>query len=91
MESDVPGALALYETTLMLEAVCAGVGLGDLSEWAVAGDVADGTLIQVLDDWTPAYPGARPLLPGRRHVPAGLRAFIDLIRSTRVPDRAARP
>ena len=57
MEIDVPGALALDETTLMLEAVRAGVGLGDLSEWAVAGDVADGTLIQVLDDWTPAYPG----------------------------------
>jgi DNA-binding transcriptional LysR family regulator len=91
MEIDVPGALALDETTLMLEAVRAGVGLGYLSEWAVAGDVADGTLLQVLDDWTPAYPGLALYYPGRRHVPAGLRAFIDLIRSTRVPDRAARP
>jgi len=91
MEIDVPGVLALDETTLMLEAVRAGVGLGYLSEWAVAGDVADGTLLQVLDDWTPAYPGLALYYPGRRHVPAGLRAFIDLIRSTRVPDRAARP
>ncbi len=43
--------------SLLLEAVRAGVGLGYLSEWSVADDVAAGRLIQVLDDWTPAYPG----------------------------------
>ena len=91
IEVDVPGALALDEMTLMLEAVRAGAGLSYLSEWHVADDVAEGRLIQVLDDWTPAYPGLCLYYPGRRHVPAGLRAFIELIRSTRVPDRAPRP
>lgn len=82
MEIDVPGALRLDETTLMLEAVRAGVGLSYLSEWSVKADVASGRLVQVLDDWTPAYPGLCLYYPGRRHVPAGLRAFIDLIRKT---------
>jgi DNA-binding transcriptional LysR family regulator len=82
MEIVVPGALRLDETTLMLEAVRAGVGLSYLSEWSVKADVASGRLVQVLDDWTPAYPGLCLYYPGRRHVPAGLRAFIDLIRKT---------
>ncbi len=82
MEIDVPGALSLDETTLMLEAVRAGVGLSYLSEWSVKADVASGRLVQVLDDWTPAYPGLCLYYPGRRHAPAGLRAFIDLIRKT---------
>jgi len=90
MQIDVPGALALDEMTLLLEAVRAGVGIGYLSEWHVADDVEAGRLIQVLDDWTPAYPGLALYYPGRRHVPAGLRAFIGLIRETPIPDRAAR-
>jgi len=91
MAIDAPGRLSLDEMALLLEAVRAGVGLGYLSEWTVADDIAAGRLIQVLDDWTPAYPGLCLYYPGRRHVPAGLRAFIDLIRATRVPDRAPTP
>jgi DNA-binding transcriptional LysR family regulator len=82
MEIDVPGALSLDEMTLMHEAARAGVGLSYLSEWTVKADLASGRLVQVLDDWTPAYPGLCLYYPGRRHVPAGLRAFIDLIRKT---------
>ena len=82
MEIDVPGVLSLDEMTLMLEATRAGVGLAYLSEWTVKADVASGRLVQVLDDWTPAYTGLCLYYPGRRHVPAGLRAFIDLIRRT---------
>jgi DNA-binding transcriptional LysR family regulator len=82
MEIDVPGELSLDEMTLMHEAVRAGVGLSYLSEWTVKADLASGRLVQVLDDWTPAYPGLCLYYPGRRHVPAGLRAFIDLIRRT---------
>jgi DNA-binding transcriptional LysR family regulator len=80
VEIAVQGALTLDEVTLMLEAVRAGVGLSYLSEWNVGADVAAGRLLQVLDDWTPAYPGLCLYYPGRRHVPAGLRAFIDLIK-----------
>lgn len=82
MEIDVQGALTLDEVTLMHEAVRAGVGLSYLSDWTVSADVAAGRLIQVLDDWTPAYLGLCLDYPGPRHVPAGLRAFMDLFRKT---------
>ena len=66
--------------SLMHEAVLAGVGLLLIAEQTVADDLAAGRLIQVLDDWTPAYPGLSLYYPGRRHAPAKLRAFIDLVR-----------
>jgi DNA-binding transcriptional LysR family regulator len=77
---DVPGQLVLDEWTLMLEAVLASAGLGFLSAWSVAPHLASGRLVAVLEDWTPPYPGMCLYYPGRRHVPAGLRALIDLIR-----------
>ncbi|WEJ98019.1 MAG: LysR family transcriptional regulator [Candidatus Sphingomonas phytovorans] len=77
---DVPGSLILDEMTLMQEAVLAGAGLAYLSQWSVAEHIAAGRLIAVLEDWTPAYPGLCLYYPGRRHVPAGLRALIGLIR-----------
>ena len=77
---DVPGSLTLDESSLMVEAALAGEGLAFVNEWAVARHVADGRLVPVLEDWTPPYPGICLYYPGRRHVPAGLRALIDLIR-----------
>lgn len=50
-----------------------------MAEWAVEEDLAAGRLTRVLEDWTPAYPGLRLYYPGHRHVPAGLRAFVDLV------------
>jgi DNA-binding transcriptional LysR family regulator len=87
LEIDVPGALTLDEGSLILEAALRGVGLAYLSEQMVAGHLAKGRLVQVLDDWLPAYPGLCLYYSGRRHVPAKLRALIDLLRE---PDVRAR-
>jgi DNA-binding transcriptional LysR family regulator len=83
LQLDVQGPLILDEPTLMLEAVRAGVGLAYLSEWNVAVDIATGRLRRVLEDWTPSFDGLCLYYPGRRHVPAGLRALIELIRTLR--------
>jgi DNA-binding transcriptional LysR family regulator len=80
---DVRGALTLDEPNLMLDAARAGLGLAYLSEWNVAADLASGSLLRVLKSWTPAFEGLCLYYPGRRHVPAGLRAMIDLIRQAR--------
>ncbi|MDL2402861.1 LysR family transcriptional regulator [Rhizobium mayense] len=76
---DVPGSLTLDEPTLMLESAREGAGLAYLSEWSAAADIAAGRLLRVLEDWTPALPGLCLYYPGRRLLPAGLRAFVDLI------------
>lgn len=80
---DAEGPLILDEPHLMLDAARAGVGLAYLSEWNVGDDLSAGTLLRVLDDWTPPFPGLCLYYPGRRHVPAGLRALVDLIREQR--------
>jgi DNA-binding transcriptional LysR family regulator len=79
---DVTGPLTLDEPTLIREAVHRGAGLAHLSEWSVETDIAAGKLIRVLKEWTPVLPGLCLYYPGRRHVPASLRAFISVIRET---------
>lgn len=77
---DVKGMLTLDEPSLMLQAAREGLGLAYLTEWNVAADLASGTLQRVLEDWTPPFDGLCLYYPGRRHVPAALRALIDLVR-----------
>ncbi|MDH7785466.1 DNA-binding transcriptional LysR family regulator [Ochrobactrum sp. 19YEA23] len=77
---DAPGALTLDEGNLMVEAALAGAGLTYLAEPLVARHIAAGRLVAVLEDWTPAYPGPCLYFAGRRHVPARLRALIELVR-----------
>jgi len=77
---DGDGALTLDEPGLMLAAARAGLGLAYLTEWNVDADLAAGTLVRVLEDWTPPLDGLCLYYPGRRHVPAGLRALTEMIR-----------
>ncbi|MEM5310142.1 LysR family transcriptional regulator [Paraburkholderia sp. JHI869] len=77
---DVEGALTLDEPGLMLAAARDGLGLTYLTEWNVNADLEAGTLVRVLEDWTPPLDGLCLYYPGRRHAPAGLRALIETIR-----------
>ena len=81
--ADVSGRLTLDEAGLIREAALAGYGLAYISEWDVADDLRERRLVQLLADWTPPFPGVCLYYPGGRHVPAGLRAFIDLIQERR--------
>jgi DNA-binding transcriptional LysR family regulator len=87
LDIDVQGLLTLDDEGLMHEAALAGVGLAYLSEWDIAAELAAGRLQSVLEDWTPPFDGLCLYFPGRRHVPAALRALIELIREKR--DQAA--
>jgi len=77
---DVRGALTLDNPTLMLQAARAGMGLTYLTEWNASVDLAKGTLVRALEEWTPPFDALRLYYSGRRHVPAGLRALIELIK-----------
>lgn len=86
---DVSGRVTLDEANLMHEAALAGLGLAYLSAWWAATDVTEGRLVQVLADWTPPFPGLCLYYPGRRHVPSGLRALIDLLREMKAVQEQA--
>jgi len=77
---DAPASLTLDSSDLLLIAALEGVGLAYLEQRAVAPHLETGRLIAVLEDWTPPYPGLSLYFAHRRHMPARLRALIDLIR-----------
>ena len=77
---DVPGALTLDHIELMTEAAIAGLGIAYVPERSARPYLDDGRLVTLLDDWCPLIPGFFLYYPGRRHVPAGLKAFVDVLR-----------
>ena len=83
IDIDPQGALTLDNHHLMRDAALRGVGLVWMNEWSVAADLAAGRLTPVLENWSPRLPELCLYYPGHRHVPAGLRAFIEVIRETK--------
>jgi DNA-binding transcriptional LysR family regulator len=81
VELDVPGALTVNRMALMIEAAENGLGVAFVLEQAVGQSVADGKLQVLLNDWCPDEPGMMLYYPGRRNVPAPLRAFIDFVQA----------
>ena len=79
MKVRVGGRLIVNDETMAGAAVRAGTGLGYMIEPDVAEEIADGRLIQVLDDWCPPFPGCQLYYPSRQVTPA-LRALIDTFR-----------
>src|SRR6266478_4395197 len=67
--SMLPGSLTLDEPDMMAQASRAGIGLAYVGEWLVADEIASGSLIEVLSEWTPSYPGYCLYYPGRRTWP----------------------
>ena len=88
MRIDVPGSLTLDEPEMIAQASRAGLGLAYAWEWMVADDIASGRLVEVLSEWTPSYPGYCLYYPGRRHMAASLRAFVDLTKEIVSRNRA---
>ncbi len=81
---EMKGPLTLGAPTLMREAALGGAGLAYLSESSVAADVAEGRLVRVLEDWMPSAGELSLYYSGHRHVPAGLRAFVEVIREVAI-------
>lgn len=77
---DVSGPLVLSETTLALRAAEDGIGLAYVYEQYARNALEAGRVAAVLDDWLPTVPGFFRYYPGRKRLPAGLRAFIGLVR-----------
>lgn len=80
---DVPGVLTLDHPELMADAAVRGLGIAYLAEHVVRDRLERGELVSVLDDWCPPIPGLCLYYSGHRHVPAGLRAFIQMLGEAR--------
>ena len=80
MEVEVDGPLTLGDQELMLGAAIDGAGLAIVLERHARPHLRAGRLKRVLADWCPPFPGYFLYYPSRRQVPAGLRAFIDMMR-----------
>lgn len=65
---------------LAVDAAVAGSGIVFLFEDWIRAHLDSGALEPVLEDWWLAFPGPFLYYPGRRLVPAPLRAFIDFIK-----------
>jgi DNA-binding transcriptional LysR family regulator len=68
-------------TDLAIEAALAGTGIIMLFEDWLRPHLASGVLEPVLEAWWPRFSGPYLYYPGRRLVPAPLRAFINYIRT----------
>ncbi len=67
---------------LIVSMAVGGVGIVGLFEDWLRPYFASGALEPVLEDWWPAFSGPFLYYPGRRLVPAPLRAFIDFVRTS---------
>ncbi|GGE06277.1 LysR family transcriptional regulator [Aureimonas endophytica] len=75
----VAGQFIGNDEVLAAAAVRASAGLGYMLEHDVADEIADGRLIQALDEWCVPFPGCHLYYPSRQVSPA-LRALIDALR-----------
>jgi len=78
---DVPGVLTLDNSQLMVEAAASGMGIAYVPEVYARPFIDAGSLIVVLEDWCPSIPGLHLYFPNNRHVPVGLRAFINMAKA----------
>jgi DNA-binding transcriptional LysR family regulator len=66
-------------TDLAVDAALAGTGIIHLFEDWLRPHLDKGTLEPILEPWWQAFSGPFLYYPGRRHLPAPLRAFVDFI------------
>jgi DNA-binding transcriptional LysR family regulator len=83
LKIEVSGPLTLGDMGLMVEASLEGTGIAFAFESQVSDLIARRKLVRVLEDWCPYYTGFYLYYPGRRQVPAALRAFIDFASAER--------
>ncbi|SDO52539.1 LysR family transcriptional regulator [Phyllobacterium sp. OV277] len=75
----VNGPLMVNEPGMTPRIVADGVGIGYLFAHDIRDLVASGKLVQLLQEWTPTFPGFYLYYPSRRQMAPALRAFLDFV------------
>lgn len=76
----VEGQFTFTSINLAVAAALEDYGIAFVPETAVNKHVADGQLVQVLDDWCPPMPGFHLYYPNRRQNSAAFQVVADLLR-----------
>ena len=74
------GPASFDDPDLVIQTVLQGVGIGTAMEESLSARIAGGSLVQVLRDWCPTFPGYFLYYPSRRNQPAALAALIETLR-----------
>lgn len=85
IEVAVTGGLILNDDRLIVDAALRGAGLAYVFERQVTGEMAGGSLVRVLEDWCPAFPGFYLYYPSGRLMRPVLQAFVDSVRRGPIP------
>src|SRR5271170_1610144 len=81
-KTSVDGRVMVNNSDLALRAAVDGLGIAYTIEAYAEPFLRSGQLVRVLEDWSPTIEGLFLYYPGRRQVPAALRALIDMIRTS---------
>lgn len=76
----VDGQLTFSTSYAMIDAAANGYGIAYVPENIVAHDIASGRLVQVLDDWSPMFPGYYLYYPSRRQNSPAFKVVVDALR-----------
>jgi DNA-binding transcriptional LysR family regulator len=83
VDVEVSGPITIDDQELMVEAALQGCGLAYVWDNRVFGHLASGALIRCLDDWCAFDDGLHLYYSSRRYLSAGLRALIELLKSSK--------
>ena len=72
-----PARFASNNLSSVRDAVLAGGGVGLLTEFMVACDIAAGKLVRVLPEWEGRPTDVQAVYPARQNVPPRLTVFLD--------------
>jgi DNA-binding transcriptional LysR family regulator len=79
------GRLTLGSAHQELQAALAGQGIAHVFEDYARAAIENGTLAEVLTDWSPVLPSWFLYYPNKRHSSAAMRAFLDFVRRSGRP------
>jgi DNA-binding transcriptional LysR family regulator len=88
LEIEVDGPLAVGQMPLMIHAAEQSLGLAYVYAEYAAAALASGRLVSVLDNWCTETAGFYLYYPSRKLMPAGLKAFVEMLRTTAITNRA---
>jgi DNA-binding transcriptional LysR family regulator len=83
VDVEVNGPVTIDDQELMVAAALQGCGLAYVWDDRVKMHLESGALIRCLDDWCAFDDGLFLYYPSRRYLSAGLRALIDLLKSSK--------